>query len=300
MSTRQVKVGLIKQGDRKKAVSQAFQLYDLPNIKNKVVLVKPNFNTADPSPGSTHNDTLISLIQEIKKRGAQKIIIGERSAPNTEEVLQAKGIREIAAREGAEVINFEALPESELIHFQRKDLHWKNGFHFPRILKKVDCIIAAACMKTHQYGGVFSMALKLAVGLVPREGTKYMEELHNSPHMRKMIAEINLAYRPDVFLIDGIEAFVDGGPAKGEKVQANVTLVGKDPVALDATGVAVLRELGSKEEIMNNPIFSHEQLVRAIELGLGVKDPAEIELISPAGESEVYNKKIRQILDSCS
>jgi len=291
------RIGLIKDSDRKKAVKQAFDLVSTPDVKGKKVLVKPNFNTADPSPGSTHNDTLISLIDELQKRGAREILIGERSAPNTREVMEEKGIFRIAEEKGAKIVNFDELGEKDLIHFQREDLHWKNGFHFPRILQEVDHIFTTACLKTHKFGGVFSMSLKLAVGLIPNEDTEYMQELHNSPHMRKMIAEINLAYKPDLAIIDGVNTFVTGGPAKGESVPANITLVGTDRIALDATGVAVLKELGSKSEIMEKPIFKQEQLVRARELGLGVWGPEEIEFITGTKSSAKYAEKIREILD---
>ncbi len=55
----------------------------------KDVLLKPNFNTADPFPGSTHNDTLTYLILHLKEMGARSITIGERSGPpETSSVLR--------------------------------------------------------------------------------------------------------------------------------------------------------------------------------------------------------------------
>nr|WP_291321461.1 DUF362 domain-containing protein [Desulfonatronospira sp.] len=102
----------------------------------------------------------------------------------------------------------------ELVHFEDKQMHWKEGFHVPKILYEVDHILACGCLKTHQHNGVFTMALKLAVGIIPREGTDYMRQLHDSDAMRKMIAEINLAYRPDMYIIDGVDAFVSGGPGR--------------------------------------------------------------------------------------
>ncbi len=39
-----------------------------------------------------------------------------------------------------------------------------------------------------------------------------MNELHSSPHQRKLIAEINAPFQSDLILLDGIDAFVDGGP----------------------------------------------------------------------------------------
>jgi len=39
-------------------------------VKNKHVLIKPNFNTADLVPGSTHNDSLVRLVEGIWSLGA--------------------------------------------------------------------------------------------------------------------------------------------------------------------------------------------------------------------------------------
>jgi len=44
---------------------------------DKTILVKPNFNSADPPPGSTHIDTLNTLIAFIQSRVAKRIIVGE-------------------------------------------------------------------------------------------------------------------------------------------------------------------------------------------------------------------------------
>ena len=144
------------------------------------------------------------------------------------------------------------------------------------------------------------MSLKNSVGLaakwVPGESYNYMSELHNSPHQRRMIAEINTAYRPDLVVIDGIEAFVDGGPDQGKKVQANVILAGTDRVALDAVGVAILRHFGTTPAVSEGRVFEQEQLARAIELGLGVGSPNQIELLTDDSESAVYAQQIQEIL----
>ncbi len=53
-----VKAGIIQTTDRKEGVRESLKVLDFNPVKNKDVLIKPNFNTADPTPGSTHNDTL--------------------------------------------------------------------------------------------------------------------------------------------------------------------------------------------------------------------------------------------------
>jgi uncharacterized protein (DUF362 family) len=123
-----------------------------------------------------------------------------------------------------------------------------------------------------------------------------MRQLHRSPDMRKMIAEINLGYKPQLIVLDGIEAFVDGGPSTGEKKKADVFLAGCDRIAVDAAGIAVLKELGSNEAIMGRKIFEQEQIQRAAELGLGITGPDQIEFITPDKPSQEYAKKLESIL----
>jgi uncharacterized protein (DUF362 family) len=111
-----------------------------------------------------------------------------------------------------------------------------------------------------------------------------------------MIAEVNLAYQPGLILMDGLEAFVGGGPARGKRVAPGVILTGTDRVAVDAVGVAILRAFGTTGAVSRGPIFEQEQIARAVELGLGVSDPGEIALVTADAESESFAAQIRDSL----
>lgn len=290
------RIAVIKTKDRKEGVREAMKLLDFPSIKEKNVFIKPNFNTADPAPGSTHNDTLSQLIKEARERGAKNITIGERSGPpSTKKVMEDKGIFQLSQEMDFEIINFEDLEEKDWVHFDPEGSHWENGFFIPRPAVDAEYFISTCCLKTHQFGGVFTLSLKLAVGLTPK---KLMRQLHRSPNMRKMIAEINLGYKPQLIVLDGIDVFVDGGPMEGKKKTANVFLAGMDRVALDATGVAVLRELGSNEVIMGGKIFEQDQIKRAAELGIGATRPDQIEFVAADKESREYAEKLKSILNA--
>jgi uncharacterized protein (DUF362 family) len=288
------KVALVKIRDRKRGVSDVLSLLDYPSMKGKRILVKPNFNTADPTPGSTHNDTMRQLLMTIHDSGAIDITVGDRSGPTpTNEVLEEKGILNMAKELDFKPINFEELRDKDWIKFNPEGNHWKYGFFIARPVVESEYTISTCCIKTHQYGGVFTLSLKNSVGVVPR---KLMRELHNSDDMRKMIAEINVGYQPDLIIMDGIECFVDGGPMTGTKKTANVFIAGKDRVAMDAVGIAVLKELGAKKDIMERKIFEQEQIQRAVELGLGIPGADQIEFITPDRASREYAKKLQSIL----
>jgi uncharacterized protein (DUF362 family) len=291
-----VKVALIKTAEREIGVRETMNLLDFRSMKGKNVVLKPNFNTSDPFPGSTHNDTLGQLIKEIHQRGAEKIVLGERSGPpDSEEVMLQKGIFQMSRDLDFKIVNFEKIPGEDWVACKPEGNHWDNGFQIARLAAEADYFVSTCCLKTHGYGGVFTLSLKLAVGLTPKS---LMRELHGKrkTDMRKMIAEINQGYKPDLIVLDGIEGFVDGGPSRGEKKTANVFLASTDRIAVDAAGVAMLKNLGANEAIMGTKIFEQEQIKRAIELNLGVADPEQIEFVTPDKPSRLYADKLKSIL----
>jgi uncharacterized protein (DUF362 family) len=295
------RVAFVKTRDRLTGVPRALELLGAGPFPGKHLLLKPNFNTADPPPGSTHNDTLTAVVRWLQAQGAERITVGERSGMgNTRAVMERKGIFRLAEELGFDPLVLDELGAGAWERVQPPGSHWRRGFPMARPALDADGIVLACCLKTHRFGGHFSLSLKNSVGLVaarlPGERYNYMLELHLSRHQRQMIAEINAAYRPELIVVDGIEAFVKGGPNRGEVVDAGVILAGTDRVAIDAVGVAVLRHLGTTRQVSHGPIFQLAQIARAVELDLGVESPDQIELVSGDAESEAYAAQIRAIL----
>jgi len=290
---RQTTVALIRTSDRKEGVRRALSLLNPMGMAGKQVMVKPNFNTADPAPAGTHNDTLAQIVTEFRERDAREVIVGESSFPPTDQVMEEKGVLDLANDMAFGVVNYDAIADNEWVHFQPSGTHWPDGFHLPRHVVEAEYNVSTCCLKTHQHGGVFTMSMKLSVGLTPKPIRRTM---HRSPDMRRMIAELNQGYTPDLIVMDGILAFTDGGPSSGELKEGNVMVAGTDRVAVDAVGVAILKELGSNSAIMDTPIFRQEQMARAVDVGLGVTGPDQIRLISDAVEGEAYARRIQGIL----
>jgi uncharacterized protein (DUF362 family) len=298
MSNTASRVALVKTEDRKNGVKASIKTLNINPVKGKNVLIKPNFNTADITPGSTHNDTLVALVEEVWAMGAKSISLGERSYPPTQEVMEKKSILPLMDRLNVKIVNFDDLGSKDWVLFKPKKSHWPNGFRIARPILDSECLISTCCLKTHQYGGIFTLSLKLHVGVVPtyRHGYEYMKELHGSPHQRKMIAEINEPFKPALVILDGIDAFVDGGPMTGKRAKGEVFLASTDRVAMDAVGVAILKLLGSNDSIMKPKIFDQEQIARAVELGLGASSPSEIEVIPADEKSRDYRDRVLEIL----
>ncbi|MGC9521792.1 MAG: DUF362 domain-containing protein [Anaerolineae bacterium] len=225
---------------------------------------------------------------------------------DTTTVMQRKGLPDLADAFDLDLVALDQLPESDYTVITDEDFHWPNGFAVPNMLLDAECVIQTCCLKTHRYGGHFTMSLKNSVGLVPGAPSasgfsgsyNYMLDLYGSPHQRLMIAEINTAYQPALIVMGGVEAFIQGGPTTGTWAQTGVMLAGTDRVALDAVGVAILRMFGTTPEVSQGRIFEQDQIARAVELGLGVDAPEKIDFITDDAESEAYAKEIRRTLNA--
>lgn len=293
-------VAFVKTRDRAEGVRRVLELLGVNPVQGKGVLVKPNFNSPDPAPGSTHNDVLRTLVEELWNMGAQAITVADRSGmANTRRAMEQKGVLDMAEELGFETLVLDELEEEEWVMVQPSESHWRQGFLFARPCLEAEALVQTCCLKTHRFGGHFTMSLKNSVGMVAKhgpDGYNYMGELHSSPHQRLMIAEVNTAYTPALIVMDGVEAFVNGGPESGKRIWAEVVLASTDRVALDAVGVALLRFFGTTPEVSRRAIFDQEQIARAVELSLGIDGPDKIQLVTADPESEAYAAQIQEFL----
>jgi len=295
------RIAFVRTNDRAAGVNKAIDLLGVNPISGRSVFLKPNYNSADPAPGSTHPDVLRAIVLKLRELGAGPITVGDRSGMgDTRLVMQALGVFEMAEELGFETIVFDELGAEDWVQVNAPGSHWQQGFRFARPCLDCEAIVQACCLKTHRYGGHFTLSLKNSVGLaaksVPGEGYNYMNELHTSRHQRRMIAEINAAYQPALVILDGVEGFANGGPDQGKLIRPEVVLAGSDRVAIDAVGVALLRYFGTTREVSRGPIFEQEQIARAVELGLGVGSPAQIELVTDDQASADFAEEIMGVL----
>lgn len=294
---RLARVALVHTDDHRDGVLRALRLLEPVSFAGKSVLIKPNFNSSHRFPASTHEDTLRALVEVARSGGARDVVICDRAGMgDTARVIREKGVDAWAAGAGVRVVPLETLPAAEWTARSIPGGHWQRGVLVPRLVEQADLIISTCCLKTHRFGGHFTMSLKNSVGIVARhgpDGYDYMRELHGSPRQRTLVAELNTLYRPALVVVDGIEAFTDGGPEAGRLARPGVVLAGTDRVALDAVGVALLRMHGVGGPVAEGRISDQEQIRRAVELGLGVASADAIEIASDSAEGHAVAARVR-------
>jgi uncharacterized protein (DUF362 family) len=296
-------VFVLKTSDRKAGVDKLLRQFGLDEYSGKQVALKANFNSADPFPGSTHADTLRAIVEVLKSASVSGIALAERSGMgSTRRVLEHAGVFGLSEKLGFKAVVVDDLGREDWVRISREGTHWLRGFYIAKLFLDADKVVQTCCLKTHRFGGQFTLSLKNSVGLVakkvPGSVYDYMWELHSSSFQRQMIAEINKFYHADLVIMDGIRAFVSGGPERGEVVEPDLLLASEDRVAVDAVGVAILRIYGAKGKVSEGNIFELDQLRRAAELDLGVKSASEIRLTPLNEASREIADKIKHVLEA--
>ena len=327
------KVYILKTDDRKFGIPELMNKFHLKEWSGNTIALKANYNSSDEYPASTHVETLRSIVSQLLINETGKITLAERSGMgDTRKVLEERGVFSLSEELGKEFsgdLGEKSLEESELyenklnnrgqkLAFETVVLdeigasdwfkisgsgnHWMKGFYLPKLIFESDRIVETCCLKTHRFGGHFTLSLKNFVGwvakTVPGGIYNYMAELHVSPFQRQMIAEINQQFQTDLIIMDAIKGFITQGPEKGQEIEPNLLLASSDRVAMDAVGVAILRSHGVKSPVGKGDIFQQSQLKRAAELKIGASSADEIELISLNKASKNYKKEIESFLNA--
>lgn len=204
--------------------------------KGDRVLLKPNFNTADPYPASSDPQFIKAVTEIILSLGASEVVIADCSTmmAKTQKVMQQLGIYELAKiSPKVKVMSFD---EGKWIKKNIPEGKFLKIVSLPEILESVDKVIFLACLKTH-FIAKFTGAMKLAIGAMkPSERVAF-----HCRNTEQKIAEMCTIIRPDLVLMDARKIFITQGPTKGEVREPQLLLAGTDRLALDIEGVKIIQ-----------------------------------------------------------
>jgi uncharacterized protein (DUF362 family) len=277
-----VKVGIVREKDIIRSVKTSVELAGGMKIKkNSTVLIRPNANTADYPPGSTNPEVLRGAIRAVKEYSPAKIIVAEKSMTtlDTIKVMKYLGLYQVAESEGVgEIISFDDIEWKEVRHKDAKS--WPNGFSVPEILDTIDYMVALPIVKTH-WTALFTIGLKSQISITSDFDRRQLPHGQNNDELfGNMIAESNLIHRPDFYISDATKCFVTDGPNRGTLREPGLVIATSDVIANDVVGLALLKTLGTIPEIQKRSVWEQAQIKRAVELGLGVKFPDEMQIKS--------------------
>lgn len=236
------------------------------------VLIKPNFNSDDPPPGSTSLDFLTCVIEILREHGCDRVAVGEsagRPWVPTEKVFRNTGLSQKMAELGVPLLDFDKWDYQDI----PLDTEFWTNVAYPMDLQEFDKIVYLPTMKTHFTAG-FSMSLKLTVGFIHLFDRMTLHA-DNNMFLAQRAAELNIPLKPDLIIMDGRVSFVSGGPAIGLAVHPGVILASGDPIAMDVVGVRLLQNYAAVNHL-GADAWHLPQIRTAAKHKLGVVSDEEI------------------------
>lgn len=268
---------VIYNGDLKESIKRSISLIGgITKLvkKGDTILLKPNYNTADPFPGSSDPNFIKAVIEILYEAGAEKVIVGERSAYlDTRKVSERAGIMKACKEVGAEVKIFGR--NGWTVIFDVKG--WRRvkvpGGQYLRKVSlareafEVKKIVYVPLIKTH-HSADFTGSIKLSMGLVK----PFFDQItFHIRHLRQKLAELCLVVKPDLIIMDARKVFVTGGPAKGELRTPNLIMASGNQVAIDVEGVKILQSYAGNS-LEDKNVWDLIQIKHAVELGQGPRN----------------------------
>jgi uncharacterized protein (DUF362 family) len=292
------KVIVIKASDRVAGITQAIQMFGgMGFATGRDVVLKPNFNSQYAFPATTHDDTIKTVVMQLKAANAGNIVLGESSgattgsATPTATVIQAKNTVAFCKQLGIDFQSYDD-PGVEFETFNFDGMTWSGGLAIPKLMRSDRVKILMPCCKTHTLAD-YTFSIKIAAGLPQRSRRGLISDMHTN--LQEKVADIGKGFKPDLIVMDALQCFIDNGPDSGTVADPGLIVVATDRIALDAVGVAILKSAGSVTAPLRGKIFETRQLVRAVKIGLtDTKSPDDIELV---GNDDATLKKLRSILD---
>jgi len=242
--------------------------------EDKPVLIKPNYiNASHPSTGITTDSRVIEgVVKFLKKHGVKEIIVGEGSGfADTFEAFRIAGVDALAKRWNVKLVD---LNKDDLLEVSPPSPLAKKVKIAKTALEST--IISVSKLKPHRQAGV-TLSIKNMMGAVTPKGSMHF-------NLSRNIVELASIIKPRIAVIDGVVA-CEGHETSGNPVEMNLVIAGKDPVAVDAVGAAV----------MGIPPSEVKHLRLAEEKGLGTTDLNQIEVVGEPIEG-VKKKFKRSIL----
>jgi len=277
-------VGAVGGSVVKKMVSRAISLiggFEPLTLKNKTVLVKPNVVGQRGNPTTTNPQVVQAVVELLFEAGASRVYVGDMSAlirGPTARNMEQTGIAAAARQAGAELLYFE-------------DHGWVkvkvNGRYVKEVdvtswFFKVDRVINLPVIKTHRYAG-YSICLKNFVGATHFSQRPYLVD---RSHWEEVVAELNLAFRPDLNIVDGTRTMIEGGPWQGKTADTNLILASDDRLACDVVGLGIIKSFGQWGPIKDKSPWQMRQVRRAVETGLGAGSSDELELLTASLDND--------------
>ncbi len=230
--------------------------------KGDVVLLKPNFNTSHPFPGSTDLEFLKAVVELAYEQEPKIVMIGDSSTMslNTRKVMEELGVFELEKMEIPPRIY--VFDERRWIKKEIPNAKYLKNVFVTEYLDRADKLILLPCLKTH-FLAQFTGSLKLSMGFMK----PFQRVGFHFRYLQEKIAELNKIIHPDLIIMDARKCFIKKGPAEGEVKEPGLILASTDRIAIDIEGIKIIQNFKGNSLKNINPL-ELTQIKTALEFGI--------------------------------
>ena len=255
-------------------------------VKNKVVLLKPNLVGLDPlGIMNTHPAVIAATRESFLKLGASRVLIGDGPAMDrdTEAIIESVRLREFAGSLANAFVDLN-IDDVDRVTLATRASRLKE-LYLPRTVLGADLVVSMPKLKTHHWAGV-TLSLKNMFGVVPGSCYGWPKNILHWAGINNAILDINAAVRPDFAVVDGIVGMEGNGPIQGTSKACGALIFGDDPVAVDATCCRLMGLMPERIKYLAaaGTMLGHVKLDKTQQIGENIKDlSADFEVVPEFG-----------------
>ncbi|MBQ7650675.1 MAG: DUF362 domain-containing protein [Victivallales bacterium] len=201
------------------------------------VLLKPNL-VAPLKPElavTTHPAIVRAAVRLVREAGGICFVGDGPGVGGTVNAARGSGLCEVAAEEGAEILEF-----SETAVFENDENRLLKRLELARQLKDIDVLITLPKLKTHCQMA-FTGALKNQYGLIPGAAKgKFHFRFQNRDRMADLMIDINRTARPALAIMDAVVGMEGPGPSGGTPRKIGAIIAGTDLTAVDTVAFTLI------------------------------------------------------------
>jgi len=260
-------------GSRVEATRKAIQLLGGMEAfvkKGSRVILKPNMSFPHPPERATntHPEVVATIARLCVDAGAKEVLVLDFPFNRPEPCLRLSGIAD--ACKGIPHVYTLALTEEKF--YRTIPIPRGKAINSIKIMQDVldsDVLINIPTAKSHTTTGV-SLGMKGLMGVMWDR-----EYFHAKVDINQAIADLTSAVKINLTVLDASRALVNGGPSGPGKIETpNTIIAGRDPVAVDATGVTLVKWYG--QQFQGSQV---KHIAAAHAMGLGTMDANAIQIL---------------------
>jgi uncharacterized protein (DUF362 family) len=231
----------------------------------QTVVVKPNigWNRPPTLAADTDPEVVAAVVKACFEAGAKRVLVFDRSCDDARRAYRTSGIRDAAAKAGADV---SYVAEDRYTPVPIRDGKALKSWSFYRDALFADVYINVPCAKQHSQTKL-TLGMKNIMGVMGGDrGT-----IHTNIHQK--LADVLTTIKPHLTILDATRILVAHGPQGGsprDVKSGHQVIAGANPLSVDAFAT---RLFGMKPEEVGYIKIAHE-------MGLGEIKDAKIKILA--------------------